>query len=115
MTASLSQRYAAIEDSGFCEKRKGGNLHGRHDRIGDSYPLTRQAVLGMRYPVGALASSRLSRWYCSFRGEAGKRQIDGAQIGLTHNVGGSGGTAVVHISGGNHDSSKILEKAQEPV
>ena len=30
------------------------------------------------------------------RGEAGKRQVD-ADIGLTHNVGGSGGTAVVHI------------------
>ncbi|MHC1589206.1 MAG: thiolase C-terminal domain-containing protein, partial [Methermicoccaceae archaeon] len=31
------------------------------------------------------------------RGEAGKRQVDGAQVGLTHNVGGSGGTAVVHV------------------
>jgi len=25
------------------------------------------------------------------------RQVSGAEIGLTHNVGGSGGTAVVHI------------------
>ncbi|HMB45719.1 MAG TPA: thiolase domain-containing protein, partial [Candidatus Methanoperedens sp.] len=33
------------------------------------------------------------------RGEAGRRQIEGANIGLTHNVGGSGGTAVVHIFG----------------
>jgi len=31
------------------------------------------------------------------RGEAGKRQVKDAEIGLTHNVGGSGGTAVVHI------------------
>jgi len=31
------------------------------------------------------------------RGEAKKRQIDDAEIGLTHNVGGSGGTALVHI------------------
>ena len=31
------------------------------------------------------------------RGEAGKRQIEGVQIGITHNVGGSCGTAVVNI------------------
>jgi acetyl-CoA C-acetyltransferase len=31
------------------------------------------------------------------RGEAGKRQVDDVEIGLTHNVGGSGGTALVHI------------------
>ncbi|MBC2747827.1 MAG: thiolase domain-containing protein, partial [ANME-2 cluster archaeon] len=31
------------------------------------------------------------------RGTAGKSQVDGAGIGMTHNVGGSGGTAVVHI------------------
>jgi acetyl-CoA C-acetyltransferase len=31
------------------------------------------------------------------RGDAGKRQVDGAEIGMTHNVGGSGATAVVHI------------------
>jgi acetyl-CoA C-acetyltransferase len=31
------------------------------------------------------------------RGKAGKRQVDEAEIGLAHNVGGSGGTALVHI------------------
>ena len=31
------------------------------------------------------------------RGDAGKRQVAGAEYGMTHNVGGSGATAVVHI------------------
>jgi acetyl-CoA C-acetyltransferase len=33
------------------------------------------------------------------RGEAGKRQVDGAKIGMTHNVGGTGATVAVHILG----------------
>jgi len=31
------------------------------------------------------------------RGESDKRQVKDAKIGLTHNVGGSGATCVVHI------------------
>ncbi len=35
----------------------------------------------------------------SSRGEAGKRQIEGAKVGMTHNVGGTGATVAVHILG----------------
>jgi len=31
------------------------------------------------------------------RGEAGQRQVKDAEVGLTHNVGGSGATCVVHV------------------
>jgi acetyl-CoA C-acetyltransferase len=31
------------------------------------------------------------------RGDAGKRQVKGATLGLTHNIGGSGASCVVHI------------------
>jgi acetyl-CoA C-acetyltransferase len=31
------------------------------------------------------------------RGDAGKRQVKGAEIALAHNLGGTGGTSVVHI------------------
>jgi len=31
------------------------------------------------------------------RGEAGKRQVDGAVRGLTHNVGGTMTSSIVHI------------------
>jgi acetyl-CoA C-acetyltransferase len=30
-------------------------------------------------------------------GQAEKRQVEGAEMGLSHNVGGSGATASVHI------------------
>jgi acetyl-CoA C-acetyltransferase len=33
-------------------------------------------------------------------GEAGARQLQRAELGLTHNVGGVGGTCAVHIFGG---------------
>ena len=33
------------------------------------------------------------------KGEAGKRQVNGAKIGMTHNVGGTGATVAVHILG----------------
>jgi acetyl-CoA C-acetyltransferase len=31
------------------------------------------------------------------RGEAGARQIKGARLGLTQNMGGTGGSSVVHV------------------
>jgi acetyl-CoA C-acetyltransferase len=31
------------------------------------------------------------------RGEADKRQVEGARVGLAQNMGGSGGSTVVHI------------------
>jgi acetyl-CoA C-acetyltransferase len=31
------------------------------------------------------------------RGEAGARQVEGAKLGLTQNMGGSGASSVVHI------------------
>jgi len=35
--------------------------------------------------------------YLQLTGQAGKRQVDDAEVGLSHNVGGSGATAAVHI------------------
>jgi acetyl-CoA C-acetyltransferase len=31
------------------------------------------------------------------RGECGKTQVDGARIGMTQNIGGSGATILTHI------------------
>ena len=49
------------------------------------------------HPVGATGIKQLVEATLQLRGEAEKRQVDGAEVALTHNVGGSGGTAVVHI------------------
>ena len=52
---------------------------------------------GCGHPVGATGVKQMVELVEQLRGTAGKRQVKGARIGLAHNVGGSGATAVVHI------------------
>lgn len=49
------------------------------------------------HPVGATGTGQTYETYLQLTGQAEKRQVKDAEIGLTHNVGGSGATAVVHI------------------
>jgi acetyl-CoA C-acetyltransferase len=49
------------------------------------------------HPIGATGLAQVFEVTTQLRGEADKRQVDGAEIGLTHNIGGVGGTAVIHI------------------
>lgn len=88
-----------IEDLGFCEKGGGGrmveegetSLHGR-------IPINTSGGLKAKgHALGATGIAQAVEIVTQLRGEAGKRQTDGAEIGLTHNVGGSGGTGIVHI------------------
>jgi len=48
-------------------------------------------------PVGATGVAQAVEIVQQLRGEAGKRQVSGAEVGLTHTLGGTGGTAVVHL------------------
>ncbi len=52
---------------------------------------------GCGHPVGATGVKQIVELVEQLRGNAGKRQVPGAAIGLAHNVGGSGATAVIHI------------------
>lgn len=52
---------------------------------------------GCGHPVGATGVKQIVELVEQLRGSAGERQISGARLGLAHNVGGSGATAVVHI------------------
>ena len=52
---------------------------------------------GCGHPVGATGVKQAAEIVWQLRGDAGDRQVKGAEIGMTHNVGGSGATAVVHI------------------
>ncbi|MBU4221754.1 MAG: thiolase domain-containing protein, partial [Euryarchaeota archaeon] len=91
----------AIEDLGFVKKGDGGKatMDGM-TAIGGKIPInTSGGLKACGHPVGATGVKQAVEMVLQLRGEAGKRQIDGAEIGLTHNVGGSGGTAVVHIFG----------------
>jgi acetyl-CoA C-acetyltransferase len=35
--------------------------------------------------------------YDQLKGRAEGRQVDGARVGLTHNVGGTGATVIIHV------------------
>ncbi len=49
------------------------------------------------HPVGATGIKQIVEIVEQLRNEAGNRQVPDAKIGLTHNVGGSGAIAVIHI------------------
>lgn len=49
------------------------------------------------HPVGATGIKQIVEIVEQLRHEAGSRQVADAKIGLTHNVGGSGAIAVIHI------------------
>jgi len=89
----------AIEDLGFFPKGSGGKATEEGETaIGSKIPInTSGGLKGKGHPVGATGVAQAVEIVQQLRGEAGKRQVSGAEIGLTHNVGGSGGTAVVHV------------------
>jgi acetyl-CoA C-acetyltransferase len=49
------------------------------------------------HPVGATGVAQAIEIFEQLRGEAGDRQVEGARLGLTQNMGGSGASSVVHI------------------
>ena len=89
----------AIEDLGFFEKGTGGRvtLEGRTALDGDLPINTSGGLKSKGHPVGASGVAQTVEVFKQLRGEAEKRQVANVEIGLTHNVGGSGSTAVVHI------------------
>ena len=89
----------AIEDLAFFEKGRGGpaTLAGE-TAIGSKIPInTSGGLKACGHPVGATGIKQAVEIVEQLRGDAGKRQVEGAEVGLTHNVGGTGGTVVVHI------------------
>jgi acetyl-CoA C-acetyltransferase len=49
------------------------------------------------HPVGATGIAQIIELALQLRGEAGPRQVNKARLGLAQNMGGSGGSSVVHI------------------
>lgn len=89
----------AIEDLGFVEKGKAGPAveEGMTERDG-SMPINPSGGLKSRgHPLGATGIAQTAEIVWQLRGEAGKRQVNGVELGMTHNIGGTGGTAAVHI------------------
>jgi acetyl-CoA C-acetyltransferase len=91
----------ATEDLGFFGAGEGGDaaLAGATGRDG-KIPVNPSGGLKAKgHPVGATGVSQIVESAFQLRGEAGERQLDGVDVALTHNVGGSGATCVVTILG----------------
>jgi acetyl-CoA C-acetyltransferase len=91
----------ATEDLGFFGAGEGGDaaVAGATGRDG-KIPVNPSGGLKAKgHPVGATGVSQIVESSFQLRGEAGERQLDGVDVALTHNVGGSGATCVVTILG----------------
>ena len=89
----------AMEDLGICKPGESKDWV-REERTtikGDMPINTDGGLKADGHPIGATGLAQVFEVTTQLRGEAGKRQVDKAEIGLTHNIGGVGGTAVVHI------------------
>ncbi len=89
----------AIEDLGFVKKGEGGKaIDNKITTLDGSLPINTSGGLKAKgHPVGATGVAQLVEVTLQLRGEADKRQVKNAQIGLAHNVGGSGASCTVNI------------------
>ena len=89
----------AYEDLGFCPVGASGKMVENSETcLGGRLPVNTSGGLKAKgHPVGATGTAQAYEVYLQLTGQAGKRQVKDAELALTHNVGGSGATAAVHI------------------
>ncbi|OGF13309.1 MAG: acetyl-CoA acetyltransferase [Candidatus Eisenbacteria bacterium RBG_16_71_46] len=89
----------AYEDLGFCAKGEGGRfIAERESYIGGRLPVNVDGGLKAKgHPIGATGVSMTYEIAKQLRGDAGERQVPGADVGLTHNVGGIGQYCFVQV------------------
>ena len=93
----------AMEDLGFWKKGTGGQkIMEESTMFGGGGNLVVNTSGGLKaagHPVGATGIKQIGEIFLQLTKQAEKRQVKNAKYGLAHNVGGSGGTAVVTILG----------------
>jgi acetyl-CoA C-acetyltransferase len=90
----------ALEDLGFVPNGHGGiaTEAGETQLDGGRLPVnTSGGLKACGNPIGATGIAQAVEIALQLRGNAEKRQVADAEIGLTHNIGGSGATAIVTI------------------
>lgn len=89
----------AYEDLGFCKPGEGGRLiEEGATRLGGRIPVNTSGGLKAKgHPVGATGTAQAYEIYLQLTEQAEQRQVEDATVGLTHNIGGSGSTGVVHL------------------
>lgn len=88
-----------IEALGMVEKGEGGKaVEERITSLNGKIPVNASGGLKAKgHPVGATGVAQVVEIAKQLRGEAGERQVKDARIGMAQNMGGSGGSSVVHI------------------
>lgn len=91
----------SLEAAGFAEPGRGVDLATNGDiAINGRIPISTMGGLKARgHPIGATGVYELVDLVTQLRGDAGENQVKGAEIGMTQNIGGTGGTIVTHILG----------------
>jgi len=87
------------ESIGFFEPGQGGPAAENGDTARDGkIPINTSGGLKSKgHPVGATGAAQIIELTLQLRGEANKRQLTDLRRGLAQNMGGSGGSSVVHI------------------
>jgi acetyl-CoA C-acetyltransferase len=97
--AFTSEEIIAYEDLGFCPRGKGPEFLRRGVfNLDGKLPVNPSGGLKAKgHPISATGLAQIYEIVHQLRGRCGSRQVKKAKIGLTHNLGGNGGTVVVHI------------------
>lgn len=88
-----------LEALGMVEKGEGGKaVEEGLTSLNGKIPVNASGGLKAKgHPVGATGVAQVIEIVKQLRGEAGERQVKDARIGMVQNMGGSGGSSIVHI------------------
>ena len=93
----------ATEDLGFAQRGEGGRFAREGQGIINQGSVAVNASGGLKskgHPLGATGTGQVVEVFKQLRGQVeSQRQVKEAEVGLTHNVGGSGATCAVHVFG----------------
>ncbi len=89
----------AYEDLGFCKKGDGKELiRNGHTTLEGKMPVNTSGGLKARgHPISPTGVAQIVEITNQLRNRCKERQTSNPKLGLTHNVGGAGGTTTVHI------------------
>jgi acetyl-CoA acetyltransferase len=91
--------FLQFEDLGFAEKGEGWKAvdEGRTERDGEIPVNTSGGLKSKGHPLGASGVAQVHEVYEQLTGEAGPRQLDDPEVGLTCNVGGFGNCVITTV------------------
>src|SRR6185436_1108054 len=91
----------ATEGLGLCEPGTGGIAAEKGETsLGGRIPVNTSGGLKAKgHPIGATGAAQVAEIATQLRGEAGRRQVEDATVGLTHTLGGNTATVLVSVFG----------------